>query len=272
MNGLLPDNVRDSIAKRWPHLAEWSNWAERDFDAWISRTGGEIHGVFHARYALVVDVELSGIRVVYRSTPDPDAQSQVAVASALSDVGAGPQILEFGEATIGTWSTSIRIFPGYPLGDHAGPSNLDLQRVAEALTLITGRPPPRYDLPPVTAWLRRRLEIDTLVDLPPNQRPASTAERRTALGLLDELENSGEGNLCHGDASPWNLLTGTEGRVWMIDPRGVAGTVAYDAAVILSKAPRTADQDVMVRTFSKVLNVEVQEIKAWMTIAGTARV
>ena len=105
--------------------------------------------------------------------------------------------------------------------------------------------------------------------------PASTgapAEREYALALLGDLEASGVNGLCHGDASPWNLLIGKDGRTVLIDPRGLAGEVEYDVAVVALKATTVLPLHVTVPYLATKVDVDPERVRTWTTVANAARV
>jgi streptomycin 6-kinase len=94
------------------------------------------------------------------------------------------------------------------------------------------QPAPGADLPSISDWLRSRLNADALTDVPVGESVAPEVQRIEALAVLDDLAAHEEKGLCHGDASPWDVLAGQEGYFYLVDPRGMAGEVAYDVAVI----------------------------------------
>ncbi|TVT33083.1 phosphotransferase [Amycolatopsis rhizosphaerae] len=96
-------------------------------------------------------------------------------------------------------------------------------------------PPPSDELPSIVDWLRDRLADDHPTDLPPGAATAPRAERTHALHILDQLTADFRPGLCHGDASPWNILASTNGEWRLIDPRGMYGEPEYDAAVLAMK-------------------------------------
>lgn len=158
-----------------------------------------------------------------------------------------------------------------PLAD-IDPAALNLDELTTPLRTMTGVPAPDDALPNITDWLGDRLSNDHLTDLPPGETAAPRAERTGALRVLDELSEDVRFGLCHGDASPWNILTSHPQRCLLIDPRGMSGEVEYDAAVLALKlahfkaipaaAPRIADA----AQFNR------QRVEAWEVIARTARV
>jgi streptomycin 6-kinase len=160
---------------------------------------------------------------------------------------------------------------GTPLGDME-PSTMDPESVCAALRSLVGQPVPATDMPTLTGWLRDRLIDDALTDLAPGQQPAPIAERRAALAILHDLQASGTEGLCHGDASPWNLLLGKDGRTILIDPRGVAGEVEYDLAVTALKFASAMPLAASVPYLARQAGVDHKRVRAWVEVAEVARV
>src|SRR5205823_11426438 len=127
----------------------------------------------------------------------------------------------------GSWTVLDRVKPGTPIGDTRW-NAIDTSAIGATLRGLVGQPVPSATLPSVCDWLRDRLQDDELTDLAPGTRRPSAEERQRGIAILRDLETSYVAGLCHGDASPWNLLVGNDGRMMLIDPRGVAGDVAYD--------------------------------------------
>src|SRR5213592_4759271 len=78
--------------------------------------------------------------------------------------------------------------------------------------------------------------------------------------------------LCPGDASPWNLLTGDAGRVFLVDPRGVSGEVEYDLAVVALKAAPIVPAQETVPYLAALVGIEPGRARAWLAVASSARV
>ena len=151
---------------------------------------------------------------------------------------------------------------------------MDPAAIGAALRAIAHQPAPAPGLPCVYAWLRGRLLAgDALTDLAPSAtHPASASERQRAIAVLDDLEVRRDDELCHGDASPWNLLTGDLGRIFLIDPRGMSGEVEYDVAVVALKATPFVPAAETVPYLSDVVGVDPARVDAWLAVASAARV
>ncbi|WP_203665086.1 aminoglycoside phosphotransferase family protein, partial [Actinocatenispora rupis] len=78
--------------------------------------------------------------------------------------------------------------------------------------------------------------------------------------------------LCHADASPWNILTGKDERLYLIDPRGITGEVAYDAAIIALKAATRIPVEATARGLDSMLGIDSDRVLSWVLVAVAARV
>jgi streptomycin 6-kinase len=147
--------------------------------------------------------------------------------------------------------------------------------IVNVLRRIDAQPAPVSDMRRIDQWLRERLDDDQLTDLAPGRLGASVAERQQALRVLDHLSDQPDRqNLCHGDLHPGNVLVRADGRLFLIDPRGVSGEVAYDVAVLALKAVRgapAAARAVAVQ-LSTCVGVDPQRVQAWVRVASAARV
>src|SRR5207248_11264432 len=116
------------------------------------------------------------------------------------------------------------------------------------------------------AWLRDRLSAgDALNNLAQvSGQPAPASERDRALAILGRLAAARHADLCHTDASPWNLLTGEAGHVFLIDPRGVCGEVEYDVAVVALKAARYTPAAETVPNLANLVEVDPARVQAWL--------
>jgi len=267
---LLPANVAAGVRNRWPDLGPaWCEQVEAQFLDWLP-TGAVPIAVFPARYGLVVDVNVAGDRVVYRASPDPNGVNQTAVTAAFARLGVGPQLHESGQTAIGAWTVTERIFPGTPLGD-MNPTDINPEAVLKTLLALKDQPAPLPNMPTIVDWLRERLEDDDLRDLAPGTAPAPLHERQRALALLRELSADAPNSLCHGDASPWNMLHGSDSRIWFIDPRGVSGCIEYDAAVLAMKA---GELSILPATpyLPEAVDHDPEKIAAWLIVATAARI
>jgi streptomycin 6-kinase len=159
-----------------------------------------------------------------------------------------------------------RIIPGVALGDLTELPTFD--EIAGMLRPLTGQPAPDPDLPNLFDWLRDRLTDDHLNDLPRGRTVAPLAERRQALASLDELARDHVPGLCDGDASPWNILTGNQ--LYLIDPRGVAGEISFDLAIIAIKGRCLSHKSISALT--RALSISLPRVNIWATISQAARV
>jgi streptomycin 6-kinase len=229
-------------------------------------------GVLRSRYGFVVDVGTKeGKRLILRASPDPAATDQHEVSTALAALGVGPSVLEFFETRTGTWSVIERVTPGTPIGDMPW-HDVDPEAISTALCSLVGQPAPKAAMATVTDWLRARLIDDTLTDLAPGTTIATQQERQHALAELDHLTATGDLGLCHGDASPWNLLVDTAGQVKLIDPRGLRGEVAFDLAVVTLKTAPFARITATVPYLARLVGIDPSRVQAWVRVADIARV
>lgn len=269
---LLSPAVAAAVSARWPDVGPaWCAAAESEFWELCERYRARPVQVFRSRYGLVVEVVADGQPLVFRGSADPASVHQHQIALALAKLGVGPAIEAYVETVTGSLTISERIFPGTALGD-MDPAGIDFQAVCAALRPLAGRPAPKFDLPTLSDWLRGRLVDDTLTDLAPGQSPASITERQDALAVLDELERSGNSGLCHGDASPWNLLFGTADQVKLVDPRGLSGEVGFDLAVTALKAGSLLPVEVSIPYLAREVGIDPDRIRAWADVAQAARV
>ncbi|WP_412515840.1 aminoglycoside phosphotransferase family protein [Actinomadura madurae] len=215
----------------------------------------------------MVEVETDTERLVMRSSPDPDALSQAKVSQRFAALGVGPEIREVEATESGVWTVAARVFPGYTLKNRFVP----IEQLAAALHPLQGRRAPAH-LPTLTVWLSKRLQDDKAIDLPSGATAAPRAERQQAAQLLTQLTSQTTRLLCHGDTSSKNILTGPAGKLYLIDPRGLSGDVAYDVAVA---AWKTAGNE-LIRTravrLAKLMGIDRERVEAWLTVAETARV
>jgi streptomycin 6-kinase len=200
------------------------------------------------------------------------ADAQTTVTNELARLRVGPRIHAAITTHTGTWTVMDHVTPGTPLAD-ADPRAIDFVALTAPLRAMDGVPAPSDELPNVTEWLRERLLDNHLSDLPPRAVRAGTAERRHALELLNELTTDPRFNLCHGDASPWNILADTSGQWLQIDPRGACGEVEYDAAIMALKISTAIATSISVATslVADATKVDLERVRAWATVARTAR-
>ncbi|GGM72615.1 hypothetical protein GCM10012275_49010 [Longimycelium tulufanense] len=119
-----------------------------------------------------------------------------------------------------------------------------------------------------------RLNDNMLTDLPPGQQQAPEAQRRQAVKILDQLSTGRIDGLCHGDVTPSNIIADEEGRLWLIDPRGMSGEVSYDVATLALKlaAHERHEANKIAVLLGKKLGLDADRIQAWIRVASAARV
>lgn len=269
----ISDKLANSIRTRWPDRAE----------SWLASVGPELgdlarqHSatpkrVIPGRYALIVAATSPDGPVIFRASPDPAASEQATVAEALGRLGVGPTIHLSISSNIGSWTVMDEVVPGTPLAD-IGPASLDIDELTQPLRVIAGQLAPSRNLPHISDWLRDRLTDDNLSDLPLGEHVAPKAERVRALSILNELTSDVLTGLCHGDASPWNVLAGQDNDWVLIDPRGIQGEEEYDAAVLAYKTERVLSiSDAAPKIVAAVSGLDTDRIAAWIFVARAARV
>ncbi|MFJ8815822.1 phosphotransferase [Amycolatopsis thermoflava] len=268
----VPDKLASSVRARWPDRA----------DAWLTSIGPELdeltrqhsatpQRVLPARYAFVVSATSPRGPLIFRASPDPAALDQATVAEALGRLDIGPKVHLTTSTDTGSWTVTEQVIPGTPLAD-ADPATLDIEALAQPLRAMAGQPAPSPDLPLITDWLRDRLTDDNLTELPVGEQVAPKAERAHALELLDDLAADMRPGLCHGDASPWNVLAGPTDQWKLIDPRGMQGEPEYDAAVMAYKLPTIFSiPDAEIEVLD-ACQLNANRIAAWAVVACAARV
>lgn len=269
----VPTDVAAAVKARWPDIGQrWCSAVADEFADISARYGASPIAVLPARYGLVVAVEVGRDTLVMRSSPDPDGMIQSQVSIALGALGTAPQIYEVQATDTGTWTVMDRITPGTRLSDVLD-SRAAVTPLADIFRRIAGKPAPTPDMPRLADWLRSRLEAgDHLIDRAPGRSPAPSARRAKALEVLNDLEATCTNGLCHGDASAQNVLTRGTAELVLIDPRGVAGEVAYDGAVAILKTVPPADRPAAVQTFAALVGLDAGRVAAWLDVADAARV
>lgn len=267
----VPDYATGEILRRWPDLGPaWLKAAPTEFAELCHRVGGRPVEIMHGRYSLVVAVETDHGDLVLRGSPDPAGPDQARVSAALADVGAAPTVHEVWTTDTGTWTFLDRVRPGRSLRE-VGISGITLADLVNGFAPLLDQPG-APGVPYIGDWLRDRLEDDHLTDLAPGYGIASDAERSTALAILSDLTASGEQMLCHGDMSSGNVLVGKARRLYLIDPRGVNGEAAYDAAVIGPKLATDGAHPFGIRRLATALGVDPSRTEGWAVVALAARV
>jgi streptomycin 6-kinase len=266
----IPSEVIRAVRTRWPAIGDdWTADATAQLQRFCDRYQATPTRVMPSRYGLVVKADSAPGPLVFRYSPDPAGAAQATVAAALAKLNVSPAVHEAMTTTHGTATVLDWITPGIPVGDAATAPRLD--HVVAMLRPLIGQPAPS-GLPSLVDWIRGRLADDQLADLAPGRSVAPLAERRAALVLLDGLAADHIPALCHGDASPWNILSGPADRLYLIDPRGVSGELAYDIAVVALKGERYAPPTEIAAALARNLAVPTGRVAAWQRIAGAARV
>lgn len=268
----IAPNVVADVRSRWPDRA----------DAWLRCLGDELHelcarydatprGVLPARYGYVVAVDSTSGPLVMRASADPNGPHQARVAVRLAQLGVSPAVHETIDTATGTWMVLDEVRPGTPLAK-ADRARVTLDSLAAPIAAIAAHPEPIPGLPALADWLRERLDDEHTNDRAPGTEPASRDERRDAIAVLDSLTTGATPQLCHGDASTWNVLA-YESQGWMlVDPRGMSGEAAYDVAVLGLKIARDQPPATVVVRMADAACVDRDRATAWMTIAAAARV
>jgi streptomycin 6-kinase len=226
-----------------------------------------------SRFGFVVSAVGERLSLVMRASPDPDGAHQAQAARVLAELQIAPAVHEVTTTATGTWTVLERVTPGTPLLD-IDISAKTLVSLARMLGPLDGVSAPSPSMPSLGDWLRGRLENDSLSELPPGFGVAPRRLRERALSVLRDLEPEAMGQLCHGDASPWNVLAGQGGRTFLVDPRGMRGDVAYDVAVIALKLKqyRSSVTGVVAPNLASLAGIDSERVLAWLEVANAARV
>ncbi|HEY3957988.1 MAG TPA: phosphotransferase [Streptosporangiaceae bacterium] len=267
----LPPDVARAVSDRWPDRAEqWHLDIGSELRHLCHRYGAVPLAVIPARYAFVVSTSTRHGPLIMRASPDPDGPSQAKVAQSLAEIGVAPRVHEIMTSPTGTWLVMDQISPGKPLADLD--FNAAYPAVRATLSTLRNGAPELPETPSLVDWLRARLVGGGNRDMAPGEEQASEQQRAAAVATLSSLERDTSSVLCHGDASPWNFLVDHEERLWLIDPRGVHGEIAYDVAVVALKASVSAPPVATVRHLAADIGVSVDRAEAWMEVAAAARV
>lgn len=267
------DSVVTAARRRWPGRGEaWADHLRRDLTEVCRRHDASLDRILKARYALVLSATSPRGPLVVRMSTDRGATHHGHVAQALARAQIGPQVHELAKTSSGVWLVTDRVTPGTPLAE-LRPAPWVTEALVTALSPMLRQPVEDAEsLPRLDDWLRDRLLDDGLTDTAPGQSVAPRPARLKALDTLDGLRTYFEPSLCHGDASPLNILLSGSNSFRLIDPRGVAGEVAYDVAVIALKA---ADHDAstdLSRALASRLSLHHSRVEAWCEVAAAARV
>lgn len=257
----VPENVAREVLARWPERgALWLGTAAADVSALCEQHSVVPVRILPARFALVVAATSVGRSLVVRSTADPHGPQQAIAAEMLAELGIGPQVHEVATSSARTCVVMDEVQPGTIAHD------CTVAEISDLLRPLTGAAASASALPPVSAWIRRRLQHGRMgSDVHPGATDPRNAERAQALALLDVLAEDEAWSVCHGDVSLGNVLRGRD-RLYLIDPRGMTGDVEYDAAVAAIKGKLD------VRDLARRLHVDPFRAEAWAAIAVAARV
>lgn len=269
----LPRDIEAAVTARWPDIGpSWCAVVEDELHDLCREHEARPVSVFPARCGFIVESVTERGSLIMRASPDPNGMTQGCVGIALANLGVAPRIHELRETDTGTWTVMDRVAPGTPLADLEPASSL-VDALVALFRALCDQPVPVPGMRSLSDWLRLRLEAgDELTDLAPGRRPAGGGERRRALAILDDLETDLRHGLCHGDASPWNVLASGGGRLALVDPRGVSGEIEYDLAVVAQKAVPTIDAVTLASHVARRTDIALERVMAWLTVADTARV
>ena len=270
----VPTNVAQAVRQRWPERGEdWPQQVEDELHEICRHHAASPTRVLPARYGFVVTATTpSERRLVIRGTADPMGAHEAAVAVVLADVGAAPKVHEVSTTPAATWTVMDQVLPGTALA-RLDMTELPIDAMAAALRPMVGQPAPSSDLPRLSDWLHNRLEDEHLQDVAPTIPPPTPQARRDALRLLNDLAGDADrDSLCHGDTSWGNILLGTGDRLYLIDPRGMRGDVAYDAAVLALKSSAYEPPSRGARSLVRHLDLDREVVEAWLSVAVAARV
>lgn len=264
----LPASVARAATERWlDDGATWARHVEGELHWVCQRCHATPIRILPARYSYVVEAKMDNTSVVLRSTPDPDARFSASVSEALAQLGVGPRVHTILQTATGCWTVTDMVLPGLSLYE----VNASTAALAEIFGMMQGHRSPDDAMPDLYSWLRVRLNDDDLSDLPAGQTVAPVQQRQQAEATLDSLSQTSVAELCHGDASPGNILTGTQG-FQLIDPRGLQGEVAYDIAVVAMKTTTSDEVHRHAAQLAQLASVDVERVQAWIQIADAARV
>lgn len=266
----VPAEIMREVRTRWPHVPDtWADSATAELQRFCDRYQATLTRVMPSRSGLVVKANSPSGPLVFRYSPDPNGAAQATVATALAALNVSPAVRETVTTPHGTTTVLDCITPGTPLGDVTTLPSPD--RIAAMLRPLIGQPAPP-GMASLFEWLRGRLTGDHLADLAPGRSVAPPPERRTALTLLDKLSRDHLPALCHGDASPWNVLYGPAHSLYLVDPRGVTGELAYDIATIALKSGQADCSSEAMALLVGSLNLPHDRVDGWMAVARAARV
>lgn len=257
----LPAYVTANVASRWPSAGPtWSARVEQELADLADRLDATSAVRMDSRVSFVVAFESPQGSVVVRSTPDPAGWAQARAMQALAVLEVGPRVIERWESAIGTWVMTEQVIPG---SRALGAADDEL---AYILTRMVGQSEAVDELPRVSAWLHDRLAQGCESDLAPGASPPTWAEREHGLAALSDLLGDESTSVTHGDMSFGNILRAGAAGLSLIDPRGVAGDVEYDIAVLSFKTGRDT------RRLARMIGADPDRADAWRTVAVAARV
>lgn len=267
----VPTPVANAVVQRWPERGpQWLDAVEHELRRLCARYTAQPEQILTARYGYVVATAGAHGKLVMRASADPNGDHQAKVAAAFGKTSVGPQVHEIISTDTGTWTVMDRIEPGNSFSE-APPSDDVLDSLADTLSRMSRATAPE-GLPRLTDWLHHRLTDDNLQDLPPGRTPAPRDDRDAAVQVLDALSRDASGDLGHGDLSPGNLLNHNNGQFLLIDPRGYDGNLNYDVAVLSLKTPQYGAPNEVAANLSKRLQLDLDAVLRWQSVARAARV
>lgn len=269
----LPADIEAAVSARWPDTGpSWCAVVEDELHHLCRAYKARPVSVFPARYGFIVESVTERGPLIMRASPDPNGMAQGRVGMALAGIGVAPFIHELRDTETGTWTVMDRVVPGTPIVELEQDYSL-VDALVALFRALCEQPAPVPGTSSLSDWLRSRLEPgEELTDLAPGRCPAEPDERRRALVILDDLETDLRHGLCHGDASPWNVLASGEGRLVLVDPRGVGGEIEYDLAVVAQKAAPAIDPVTLASHVARRADLVLERVTAWLAVADAARV
>ncbi len=167
-----------------------------------------------------------GPRVLKLTVPNPELVSEAAALRWMADRGAVGLI----DADLDRGALLLeRVEPGTTLYEAVASDDAATRIAARAMARLHAPAPQAHPFPTLEGWGRGFARIRALYGGTSGPIPADLfeeAERRFA----ELVATSPEPALLHGDLHPWNLLAGPEGAWIVIDPKGVVGDPAAEAA------------------------------------------
>jgi streptomycin 6-kinase len=268
----VPSDIAAASRERWVHGDDWVRTAGKELQALCARHRAQPVRVLSARYGFVLEATTSLGPIIIRGTADPMAQQQAAVAKALAALGVSPSVRDVAVSETGVWTVMDQVRPGTPL-IKLPDARTRLDGFAVILQAMAGQGTPSPELPRLADWLRGRLVNPDPTDVAPSLGPPTEAERDNALAALRDLSSGpGASGLFHGDTSWGNVLLGDDDHLVLIDPRGMSGDVAYDAAVFAMKGAHLDEPERIAARLATLAGLDPERVLGWLAVARAARV